>query len=227
MIINIPPIECYIRKEYLYNLEAHHGELVEGTAFAIKSLQGTALLFLVMTDIGAVYDKIPISALVPFDKPEAPHIEFHVLQLWDCFSYSPHVCQFMFLKGKRAKVLLKDGTKREGIYRFTIDWDADMSGGISTSFAEEPSQHKCAHVIELSEGYFCAYPNNRILWAEPSMVAEPFKKIPDYKLNMRKYHCESHDKWATSDDDSYFYGIKSESNNEDVLIKKSVSQIEN
>lgn len=207
MNVNIPPIECYIRKEYLYNLEAHHGELVEGTAFAAKSLQGTALLFNVMTDIGALYDKIPISALVPFDKPDSPHIDFHILQLWDCFSYYPHVTQFMFLKGKRCGVMLKDGSFREGIYRFTFDWHSDMSGGISTSYAEEPSQHKMAHVIELFDGYFCAYPNNRILWAEPSMVSEPFKHKPDYRLNLQKYHCESHDKWATSDDDHYFYDI--------------------
>ena len=207
MNVNIPPIECYIRKEYLCNLESGHGELVEGTAFAIKSLQNTAMLFLVMTDIGAVYDKIPISALVPFDKPEAPALPFHELQLWDCFSYSPHVVQFMFLKGKRCQVMMKDGKKREGVYRFTVDWDADMSKGISTSFAEEPSQHKAAHIIELQDGYFCAYPTNRILWAEPSMVSDPFGKIPDYKLNMQKYHCESHDKWATSDDDNFFYDI--------------------
>lgn len=207
MNINIPSIECYIRKEYLYNLEKGHGEMVEGTAFAVKSLQGTALLFMVMTDIGAVYDKIPISALVPFDKPEAEHVPFHVLQLWDCFSYSPHVSQFMLLKGKRCMVFLKDGSKRQGIYRFTVDWDADMSKGVSTSYAEEPSQHKMAHIIQLESGHFCAYPNNRILWAEPSMVSEPFQTIPDYKLNMQKYHCESHDKWATSDDDNFFYGV--------------------
>ncbi len=112
MNVNIPPIECYIRKEYLCNLESGHGELVEGTAFAIKSLQNTAMLFLVMTDIGAVYDKIPISALVPFDKPEAPALPFHELQLWDCFSYSPHVVQFMFLKGKRCQVMMKEEYQR-------------------------------------------------------------------------------------------------------------------
>jgi len=212
MNINIPPIECYIRKEYLYNLEKGHGELVEGTAFAIKSLQGNALLFLVMTDIGAVYDKIPISALVPFEKEDTPHLDFHILQLWDCFSYHPHVTQFMFLKGKRCMVMLKDGTKREGIYRFTVDWDADSSDRVSTSYAEEPSQHKSAHVIELNDGYFCAYPNNRILWAEPSMVSEPFKHIPDYKLNMKRYHCESHNKWATSDDDNFFYKLNDNEN---------------
>lgn len=220
MNVNIPPIECFIRKEYLYNLEKGHGELVEGTAFAIKSLQGTALLFSVMTDIGALYDKIPISALVPYsqvyrdnnmDISDVLHKEFHELQLWDCFSYSPHVIQFMFLKGKRCQVFLKDGTRREGIYRFSIDWDADSSKTISTSYAEEPSQHKTAHVIELFDGYFCAYPNNRILWAEPSMVERPFEVIPDYKLNMQTYHCESYSKWSARDngDDAYFYSVNS------------------
>lgn len=207
MNINIPPIECYIRAEYLYNLESHHGELIEGTAFAVKSTQGNALLFNVMTNIGAVYDKLPISALVNFEKADAPHWPFHVLQLWDCFSYNPHVSQFMFLKNKRCMVMLKNGRKEEGIYRFTIDWDADSSNRVTTSYAEEPSQHKSAHVIELLSGNFCAYPNNRILWNEPSMVAEPFEHIPDYKLNMQRYCCESHDKWATDDTDNYMYKV--------------------
>jgi hypothetical protein len=213
MNANIPPIECYVRKEYLYNLEKGHGELVEGTAFAIKSCQGQAVLFYFMTDIGAIYDKIPISALVPFDKPDARHLDFDVLQLWDCFSYSPHIAQFMFLKGKRCQVFLKNKQKVEGLYRFTIDWDADSSSSLSTSYAEEPSQHKCAHVIELESGHFCAYPNNRILWAEPSMVSHPFQTIPDYKLNMQRYHCESKGKWATDDTDNFVYEIEEETKN--------------
>ena len=28
--INLPPIELYVKKEYLYDLEKGHGELVEG-----------------------------------------------------------------------------------------------------------------------------------------------------------------------------------------------------
>ena len=214
MNINIPPIECYIRKEYLYNLEKGHGELVVGTAFSVKSLQGTALLFQVMTEIGAVYDKIPISALVPFEKPEAPHLPFHVLQLWDCFSYNIKCVQYMFLKGKRCMVMLKNGERKEGIYRFTLDWHGDGSELLPTTYAEEPSQHKSCHVIELFDGYFCGYPNNRILWNEPSMVEKPFETIPDYKLNMQKYHCESHDKWYAADkegtEDNYFYEIETE-----------------
>jgi len=214
MNINIPPIECYIRKEYLYNLEKGHGELVVGTVFSVKSLQGHALLFQVMTEIGAVYDKIPISALVSFNNPDAPHLEFHVLQLWDSFSYNIEAVQFMFLKGKRCMVMLKNGERKEGIYRFTLDWQGDGSQSLPTTYAEEPSQHKSCHVIELFDGQFCGYPNNRILWNEPSMVEKPFKTIPDYKLNMQLYHCESHDKWSAMDkkgtEDNYFYEIHTE-----------------
>lgn len=205
---NIPPIECYVRKEYLYNLESHHGELVEATAFAVRSCQGQALLFYVMlADTGAVYDKVPISALLDFDGDKESHLSYHVLQLWDCFSYDLSVTQFMFLKGKRAQIFLKNKQKAEGIYKFTVDWYANGAEEMSTSYAEEPSQHKCAHVFLLENGQYCAYPNNRILWNEPSMVSEPFKHKPDYKLNMQRFHCESHDKWACDDTDNFFYEI--------------------
>jgi hypothetical protein len=211
MNANIPPIDCYVRKEYLYDHEQGHGEFVSCSVFAIKSLQNNALLFSVMTDIGAVYDKIPISALAPYDNPNPEHLPFHVLQLWDCFSYQPHVIEYMFLKGKRCSVLLKDGTKRLGIYKFSVDWSADSSNMVSTSYAEITAEHKTAHIIQLDDGYYCAYPNNRILWAEPSSIDKPFETIPDYKLNTHKYHCESHEKWYTEnsgeDSDKFFYQI--------------------
>lgn len=210
MIINIPPIECYIRAEYLYNREKHHDTLLEGSAFAVKSIQGQALIFTVMVDNGAVYDGVPISALVAFTKKDAKHIPFHVLQLWDCFSYSPYAVQFMFLKNKRCMIMMKTGERVQGIYRFTIDWDANASQVIPTSYAEEPSQHKMLHVIELETGQFAAYPNNRILWSIPGMTDKPFEVTPDYSLNLQLYSCESHNLWATDETDSYFYKTSEE-----------------
>jgi hypothetical protein len=205
MNINIPPLECYVRAEYLYDFKDKHGELIECTAFAVKSLQSNALLFYVMTDIGAVYDKIPISALVPYSNSKSEHLSYDILQLWDCLSYKIEAVEFMFLKGKRCKVLLKNKDTKEGIYRFTLDWSGDSSDVISTSYAEITQEHKVAHIIELFDGYYCAYPNNRILWAEPSSVENPFVNIPDYKLNYNKYHCESKDKWAVKNTDKQFY----------------------
>ena len=37
---NLPPIELYVKKEYLYDLEKGHGELVEGLWVSVKSIQG-------------------------------------------------------------------------------------------------------------------------------------------------------------------------------------------
>ena len=42
---NLPPIELYVKKEYLYDLEKGHGELVEGLWVSVKSIQGRALYF--------------------------------------------------------------------------------------------------------------------------------------------------------------------------------------
>ena len=39
---NLPPIELYVKKEYLYDLEKGHGELVEGLWVSVKSIQGRA-----------------------------------------------------------------------------------------------------------------------------------------------------------------------------------------
>jgi hypothetical protein len=207
-MINIPPIECKIRAEYLYDFKERHGLLIPGTAFAVRSIQSNALLFAVMTDIGAIYDKLPISAFVSAKAETAPDdLPFHVLQLWDCLTYQASAVELMFLKGKRCSVFLKNKEAVEGIYRFTIDWTADASERLQTGYAEEISQHKVAHIIELETGHFCAYPNNRILWADPSSVSKPFEKIPDYKLNTTKYHCESFDKWYTEDSDDMFYEL--------------------
>lgn len=201
-LLDIPPIEAWIRKEYLYDLKKHEGEFVEATIFAVKSIQGTALLFSAMLcDTGAVFDKLPISAIA--FNTQAPHIRFDILQLWDCMSNYASYCEFSFLKGKKAMVLLKDGSQVEGIYRFTIDW---INNG-DRSFAEEPQESKCAHLIELDNGCLAAQPNNRILWQEPSSVAEPFSKKPDYKLTTTKWHCESHAKWYCEESDSQHYSV--------------------
>jgi len=40
---NIPFIRCWLRKEFLYNLEEHHGELVEVYVFGVASIRGRAL----------------------------------------------------------------------------------------------------------------------------------------------------------------------------------------
>ena len=65
LCVNTPHIDVYVKKEYLYNNEKGHGELVEGVWVSAKSIQGRALYFeTYIPEYGALYDKLPISAFV-------------------------------------------------------------------------------------------------------------------------------------------------------------------
>ena len=40
LCVNTPHVDVYVKKEYLYDLEKGHGELVEGVWVTAKSIQG-------------------------------------------------------------------------------------------------------------------------------------------------------------------------------------------
>ena len=42
---NVPPIYCKVRKEYLYDLKKHKGEVADCIIFGISSITGRAILF--------------------------------------------------------------------------------------------------------------------------------------------------------------------------------------
>ena len=65
LCVNTPHIDVYVKKEYLYDLQKGHGELVEGVWVTAKSIQGRALYFeTYIPEYGALFDKLPISAFV-------------------------------------------------------------------------------------------------------------------------------------------------------------------
>ena len=91
----LPPIPVYVKIEYLYDLEKGHGELTPGIWISVKSTKYKALYIeTLLTDYGALFDKLPISAFVwkeDFDKEN--QLPLDVLQLWDCFDYDITVVQ--------------------------------------------------------------------------------------------------------------------------------------
>lgn len=202
---NIPPISCYVRNEYLYNFECDKGELTECVAFSVKSPKSHALFFQIMTDVGALYDKIPIGALCT--KKESPHFPTEVLQLWDCPSYHFTAVQFSYLVNKKPQTILRDKSKHTGTYLFTLDWAGDTH--LDDSFAEHWPEHKSMHILELENGCLAAQPNNRILWADPSWIHSPYEKVPDYKVCQREYRVELSEKWTTENSDRFQYAVKS------------------
>ena len=121
LCVNTPHIDVFVKKEYLYDLQKGHGELVEGVWVTAKSIQGRALYFeTYIPEYGALFDKLPISAFV-WKKDIKESIPLTELQLWDCFSYDICITEKQMLSGNQVKYLSPKKKWYHGWYMFTID----------------------------------------------------------------------------------------------------------
>ncbi len=201
LLCDVPPVACLLRAEHLYNCESHHGEYVPCMLLNVSSLEGRPLLFQVVTDGGALRDHLPISALCARPCDSVP---LELLQLWSCFSSVVVAHPISYLRHLRVRVCLKDRSWHWGTYMWTFDWHG-------SALAEDPGEaaHKSGHMIQLDTGHFTVQPNNRLLVREPSFVTRPLdpEHLPAYKTNTQAWLCERGDKWVTSDDDRFFYGV--------------------
>lgn len=198
---DIPHFYCMMKAEYAYDLKSHHDEFFTVLVFGVDSVAGHAVGFDVLTDFGAMFARIPISALV--HKQDAPNFQLDYLELWNAFSYSVEAHEYFALRHLRCATILKDKKWYSAEYMFTLSW-------FGNNYAEDPGEggFKRGHVLKLDNGCFSIQPNNRIKWFEPSFITKPFPDKPDYKTNSHIWNCEIGDKWATGDDDTFFYDVR-------------------
>jgi len=206
LVANLPPTKVLVKKEYLYDLEKGHGELVEGIWTSVKSIQGRALYFeTYFPDYAATYDKLPISAFL-HEKTDL-NLELEELQLWDCPSYHITVIEKFMLAGARVKYLAPSKKWYYGNYLFTIDSCHADHNILNVGYSEVPEEHKSFNILELDNGHYAAQPNNRILFYDKSLT--PSKTIaPDFKVSTQYYSVEDKSKWTAGDDTSFFYELK-------------------
>lgn len=197
----LPPIPVYVRKEYLYDLEKGHGEYTPGIWVSVKSVQGKALYFeTLLTDYGALYDKLPLSAFVHrLDHSDLP---LDILQLWDCFDYDITVIQKPLLS--RCEFFGKDRKMYSGEYIFTIDNAHRDLSYLDTNFSEHDPEHKSFNVIKLDNGQFAAQPNNRVIFRDSSLTPDKLK-MPDFKVCTQNYNVETEPKWSVGHTDEWQY----------------------
>ena len=203
---NIPVQYAQVRKEYLYDLKSHHGEVEDCVIFGLASLAGKAVLFHCLLPNGAIYYRLPISAFIQraYDISQVPRMRLDELELWNSFSYYPSVTTFDFLAGQECKYLGKDKKFYTGEYLFTIDWAHPEPNILDVDHSEIPQEHKCGHFIALNNGNYAIQPNNRVLWHVGNFTTK--KEWPDYKTQTSEWSVENKD-WATDDTDRMFYDI--------------------
>jgi len=206
LLTNVPAIDVWVRKEYLTDFQSGHGEFVKGIWISVKSIPGRAFYFeTYLPDYGAMYDKLPISAFVSSPKTPTPDLALPDLQFWNAMDYGIVAIEKQFIGSMDFEIYSRTGSKMMGSYIFTLDnYHADYNI-VNTSVSEKPHEHKSHNVIELENGQYAIYPNNRMRIYDLSLTPQqPLK--PDFKVSTHYYQVEQGLSWKRlGDTDDYFW----------------------
>ena len=197
MNADIPYMRCWVRRELIGDGSGEE----EAYAFAIQSVPGRALAFHVMLRSGAHYRGVPIHGVLASPGGEA--LSLQECALWDCFTYTPKVTVFSYLREHQC-VCLTRTLKRKGTYRFTVDWLPDSWE--QPGFVLNPEQNKCAHVIETDNGGFIALPTNRIQWIDGYFIgSKGCARNKAYRVQEDTYHAEHAETFDIAASECYAY----------------------
>jgi hypothetical protein len=206
LVASLPPVQCFVRKEFLYDFEKGHGELEPAIWVSIKSIKGQAFrIESLLPNYGALYDKLPIHAYCwkPLDNP----LPLDHLQIWDALGYHFTILEKATLKNLKAKFYGKDRQWHYGQYMFTLDHGHPDANVLDVSLVETAEEHKSFNFIKLDNGQFACQPNNRVLYHDASLTIPELKR-PDFKVCTQIYICEQSGKWSAGGDSDFFYDIK-------------------
>ena len=84
---NIPVEYAQIKREYLYDLKKHHGEVEDCIIFGLSAITGRSILFHCIMENGAIFYRLPISAFIQrgYDPKEVPRRRLDELTALELF----------------------------------------------------------------------------------------------------------------------------------------------
>ena len=212
LICNMPSEKVWVRKEYLTDFQSGEGEFVEGVWVSAKSIPGRAFYFeTYLPEYAAMYDKLPISAFLSRPETPDPDLDLPNLQFWNCMDYGVvNICK-KFVGSMEWEVRTRHFGSMKGKYVCTLDnYHSDIDK-IDYSTSETPEEHKSFNLIELNNGQFALYPNNRCRVYDISLTPQE-PKIPDFKVSTRYFQVENGIDWGRlGDTDEYFWKTPEES----------------
>jgi len=203
---NIPPIECYVRGNFLRDQKDSHDIYLPCVIFGVASVQNRSPLFHFMMEDGGIWWRMPINAFCA--EPDVPEVDLHNLVLWNSFSPYVTVTKFANLANIRMTYIDRTKNKISGKYLFTLDWHNPETNRLDDGYSENPGQHKCGHVIQRDDGNFAIQPNNRVRVYDPNFATKQGQNLIERKVNTQIYTVENCPKWETEDNDNYEYKIE-------------------
>ena len=205
LLANLPNTKVYVRKEYLMDFKGGHGEFVEGHWVTVKSMPGRAFYFeTYLPEYAALYDKLPISAFVSEPNKPDPDLPLQDLQFWNAMDYGVTAIYKQFIGSMDFEILTRSHKVMHGTYLFTLDNYHESADEIDYSTSEIPEEHKSFNVLELDNGQYAAYPNNRMRVYDNSLTPKQ-PKNPDFKVSTQFYQVENGYSYRLGDTDEYFW----------------------
>ena len=198
LLTNLPATKVWVRKEYLRDLKSGHGEYVEGLWVAAKSIPGRAFYFeTYLPEYGAIFDKLPISAFLSRPETPDPDMDLPNLQFWNCMDYNVTTICKNIVASMEWECRTRHFGSIKGQYICTLDNYHSEIDEVDASTSEMPDEHKSFNLIELENGQFALYPNNRCRIYDISMTPQE-AKMPDFKVSTEYYQVENGIKWGLS-----------------------------
>ena len=206
LITNLPSVEIWVRKEYLTDHQSGHGEFVKGVWVSAKSIPGRAFYFeTYLPEYAAMYDKLPISAFVSEPETPTPDMNLPNLQFWNCMDYGVVSVTKQFIGSMDYELYTRDHGIMKGTYVCTIDNYHQDPDVVDYATSENPAEHKSHNLIELENGQYALYPNNRMRIYDNSLTPED-PKMPDFKVSTQIYSVEcGFDRLGMGREDEYFW----------------------
>ena len=122
--------------------------------------------------------------------------------------------------------MTRDYGNQTGTYICTLDNYHQDVDAIDYSTSEQPAELKSHNLLELDNGQFCLYPNNRMRIYDNSITPET-PKIPDFKVSTVYYQVENgHDRDGLGSEENYFWKTAKERAFDDVGVGNTAN-IEN
>jgi len=205
LLANLPNTKVYVRKEYLMDFKGGHGEFVEGHWVTVKSMPGRAFYFeTYLPEYAALYDKLPISAFVSQPNKPDPDLPLQDLQFWNAMDYGVTAIYKQFIGSMDFEILTRSHKVMHGTYLFTLDNYHESADEIDYSTSEIPEEHKSFNILELDNGQYAAYPNNRMRVYDNSLTPKQ-PKNPDFKVSTQFYQVENGYSYRLGDTDEYYW----------------------
>lgn len=201
---SIPPLQCFVRANFLRDQRDSFGETIPCVAFGVCSLTDRAPAFHLMLPDGGLWWRMPVSGLC--HKPDAPERPLGELVLWNSASPFVTVTVFEALYPMRMCYWDRTNTVQSGTYVMTLDWHHPDPNIVDAAYSQDPTQHKCGHVIALDDGNYAIQPNNRVRVYDPSLT--PVKDLMvERVVNSHLYSVENGDEWQVEDTDDFAYKV--------------------